>query len=137
MKEEICTIVGLIGSMVAWLLGGWNAPIQALLICMIIDYISGIMVAAVFHKSKKSENGALNSTSGIKGLCKKCMILFIVIVMAQVAKVANLDYLRNTVIIGFIANEVISIGENAKLMGMRLPKPVYRAIDVLNEKENE
>ncbi len=137
MKEEICTIVGLIGSMIAWLLGGWNAPIQALLICMIIDYISGIMVAAVFHKSKKSENGALNSTSGIKGLCKKCMILFIVIVMAQVAKIANIDYLRNTVIIGFIANEVISIGENAGLMGVPLPKIVYKAIDILNDKEKE
>ena len=110
---------------------------QALIICMIVDYISGIVVAGVFHASKKSENGALKSSSGLKGLCRKCMILFIIVIMAQVGKVANIDYLRNAAIIGFIANEIISIVENAGLMGVPLPKAVYRAIDILNDKEKE
>lgn len=137
MKEVICTSIGIVGSMIASLIGGWNAPMQALIICMIVDYISGIVVAGVFHASKKSENGALKSSSGLKGLCRKCMILFIIVIMSQIGKAANIDYLRNTAIIGFIANEIVSIVENAGLMGVPLPKIVYKAIDILNDKEKE
>lgn len=134
MKETVCTAIGLIGSLVTSLIGGWDVPMKALVICMIIDYISGLMVAGIFHKSRKSDNGALNSSIGMKGLCKKCMVLFWVIVMAQVGKVTNMEYLRNAVIIGFIANEFISIAENSKLMGIPLPKPIFNAIDVLTER---
>ena len=137
MKEAVCTSIGIVGSMIASLIGGCDAPMQALIICMIVDYISGIVVAGVFHASKKSENGALKSSSGLKGLCRKCMILFIIVIMAQVGKVANIDYLRNAAIIGFIANEIISIVENAGLMGVPLPKIVYKAIDILTEKGKE
>ena len=137
IKESLCTSVGIIGSMIISLLGGWDVPMQALIICMIIDYMSGLAVAGIFHKSKKSENGALNSRSGLKGLCMKCMILFIIVAIVQVGKVLNVDWLRNATIIGFISNEFISIVENAGLMGMRLPKPVFKAIDILNDKEKE
>ena len=137
IKESLCTSVGIVGSMIVSLLGGWDVPMQALIICMIIDYMSGLAVAGIFHKSKKSENGALNSRSGLKGLCMKCMILFIIVAIVQVGKVLNVDWLRNATIIGFISNEFISIVENAGLMGMRLPKPVYKAIDILNDKEKE
>ena len=137
IKESLCTSVGIIGSMIISLLGGWDVPMQALIICMIIDYLSGLAVAGIFHKSKKSENGALNSRSGLKGLCMKCMILFIIVAIVQVGKVLNVDWLRNATIMGFISNEFISIVENAGLMGMRLPKPVYKAIDILNDKEKE
>ena len=137
IKESLCTSVGILGSMIISLLGGWDVPMQALIICMIIDYLSGLAVAGIFHKSKKSENGALNSRSGLKGLCMKCMILFIIVAIVQVGKVLNVDWLRNATIIGFISNEFISIVENAGLMGMRLPKPVYKAIDILNDKEKE
>lgn len=137
IKDIVCTSSGIIGSMIISLLGGWDTPMQALIICMIIDYLSGMVVAGVFHASKKSENGALNSSSGLKGLCKKCMILFIVVVMVQVGKVSNVDWLRNAVIIGFMTNEVISILENAKLMGIPLPETLYRAIDILTEKGKE
>ena len=137
IKESLCTSVGIVGSMIISLLGGWDVPMQALIICMIIDYLSGLAVAGIFHKSKRSENGALNSRSGLKGLCMKCMILFIIVAIVQVGKVLNVDWLRNATIIGFISNEFISIVENAGLMGMRLPKPVFKAIDILNDKEKE
>ena len=137
IKDLVCTSSGIIGSMIISLLGGWDTPMQALIICMIIDYLSGLVVAGVFHASKKSENGALKSSSGLKGLCRKCMILFIIVIMSQIGKAANIDYLRNTAIIGFIANEIISIVENAGLMGVPLPKIVYKAIDILTEKGKE
>lgn len=137
MKEILCTSIGLVGSMIISLLGGWDISLKTLVTCMIIDYISGLMVAGIFHKSKKSDNGALNSSIGMKGLCKKCMVLFIIVIMSQIGKTTNIDYLRNTAIIGFIANEIISIVENAGLMGVPLPKIVYKAIDILNDKEKE
>lgn len=136
MKESLCATVGVIGSLIASLLGGWNTPMKALVVLMIIDYISGLMVAGIFHKSKKSENGALNSSSGMKGLCKKCMILLMVIAMAQVSMAANIDYLRNAVVIGFATNELISIIENGTLMGIPILKPIRGAIDILNERSN-
>ena len=137
MKEAVCTSIGIVGSMIISLLGGWDTAMQALTICMIIDYLSGLVVAGIFHASKKSENGALKSSSGLKGLCRKCMVLLIIMIITQIAKVSSIDWLRNATIIGFMTNEVISIVENAGLMGVPLPKAVYRAIDILNEKEKE
>ena len=137
IKESLCTSVGIVGSMIISSLGGWDAPMKALIICMIIDYLSGLAVAGVFHASKKSENGALKSSSGLKGLCRKCMVLLIIMIITQIAKVSSIDWLRNATIIGFMTNEVISIVENAGLMGVPLPKAVYRAIDILNDKEKE
>ena len=137
IKESICTSVGIVGSMIISLLGGWDTAMQALTICMIIDYLSGLVVAGVFHASKKSENGALKSSSGLKGLCRKCMVLLIIIIITQIAKVSSIDWLRNATIIGFMTNEVISIVENAGLMGVPLPKAIYKAIDILNDKEKE
>ena len=137
IKESICTSVGIVGSMIISLLGGWDTAMQALTICMIIDYFSGLVVAGVFHASKKSENGALKSSSGLKGLCRKCMVLLIIMIITQIAKVSSIDWLRNATIIGFMTNEVISIVENAGLMGVPLPKAIYKAIDILNDKEKE
>lgn len=61
MKETICTIIGIVGGAVATLFGGWDASLMTLLIFMGIDYVSGLVLAGVFHKSKKSENGALEN----------------------------------------------------------------------------
>ena len=65
------------------------------------------------------------------------MVLLIIMIITQIAKVSSIDWLRNATIIGFMTNEVISIVENAGLMGVPLPKAVYRAIDILNDKEKE
>ena len=80
MKNAICTAVGMAGSLVASFFGGWTAAMTTLLIFMVIDYITGLVVAGVFHKSKKTENGALESKAGFKGLCKKGMILLFVLI---------------------------------------------------------
>lgn len=135
-KEIICTAVGVAGSFVAKLFGGWDSALVTLVIFMIIDYISGLIVAGVFHKSMKSENGALDSKAGWKGLCKKGMTLAFVLVGYRVDLALGLNFIRNTVIIGFMANELISIAENAKLMGVPLPAVIDKAIDILTTKAN-
>lgn len=137
MKKQICIGIGTIGSFLIKLVGGWDSLMQTLLIFMIIDYASGWTVAAVFQNSTKTQNGGLESKAGLKGLIKKCMILFLVVAMQCVDVALKCDYIRNAAIIGFAANELISIVENAKLMGIPMPKVVYKAIDVMNEKEKK
>lgn len=134
MKEMICTGIGVVGGAIAALFGGWDASLIALLLFMAIDYVSGLVVAGVFHKSKKSENGALESKAGWKGLAKKAMTLLFVLIAHQLDVVIGVGYIRDAVIIGFMANELISIVENAGLMGLPLPAAVTKAVDVLTNK---
>lgn len=133
MKHIICTILGMLGSLIAGAFGGWDGAFITLLIFMAVDYVSGLMVAAIFKKSPKSETGRLKSLVGWKGLCRKGMTLLIVLVAYRLDLVLGVEYIRDTVIIGFIANETISITENAGLMGVPLPKVITKAIDILND----
>ena len=71
MKETVCTVLGVLGSAVCWAFGGWDAAMAALVMCIAVDYISGSIVALVFHKSSKTESGTYNSAYGLKGLCKR------------------------------------------------------------------
>lgn len=137
MKESLCAVVGIAGSFVAGLFGGWDTALQTLIIFMAIDYASGLIVAGVFHKSGKTESGALESKAGWKGLCKKGMTLLFVLIAARLDLIIGSNYIRDAVCIGFIANELISITENAGLMGIPLPSVITKAIDILTNKVNE
>lgn len=134
MKETACTVLGLIGSALCWAFGGWDSALAALIICMAVDYISGSLVALVFHKSNKTETGAYNSAYGLKGLCKKCLMLLFVLVAVQIDKVLGTDYARDAVCIGFCANEVLSIIENLGLAGIPMPQAITKALDQLQKK---
>lgn len=134
LKTVICTVTGTIGGAIASLFGGWDAAMVTLIICMGVDYVSGLVVAGVFHKSKKSASGALESRAGWKGLCRKGMTLLIVLIAARLDLMISTNYIRDAVIIGFVANEVISIVENAGLMGLPMPAAITKAIDVLTAK---
>ena len=134
MKNAICTAIGIVGGFIANLFGGWDAALTTLVLAMAIDYASGLIVAGVFHKSKKTESGALESRAGWKGLCRKGMSLLIVLIGHRLDLAIGVAYIREAVIIGFIANETISIVENAGLMGLPLPAVITKAIDVLTKK---
>lgn len=137
MKNAICTAIGVIGGFIASLFGGWDAALTTLVLAMAIDYASGLIVAGVFHKSKKSESGSLESRAGWKGLCRKGMSLLIVLIGHRLDLAIGVAYIRDAIIIGFIANETISIVENAGLMGLPLPAVITKAIDVLTKKADD
>ena len=117
MKYKIFTALALAGSALAELFGGWDMALETLLILMAADWITGgILLPAVFGKSPKSPNGALESRAGWKGLCRKGMTLFYILIAARLDRLLGMDYIRNAVCIGFIANELLSIVENACLL---------------------
>lgn len=134
MKDYFCTAVGVLGGAIASLYGGWDTALQTLIIFMAVDYITGLIVAGVFHASPKSQNGALESRAGWKGLIRKGETLLIVLVACQLDVVMATSFVRDAVIIGFIANETISIIENAGLMGLPIPAALTKAVDILKQR---
>lgn len=131
------SLVGAVGGFVAMTFGGWSDALITLIVFMSIDYTTGLIVAGVFKKSKKSESGALESRAGFKGLCRKGVALLIVLVAVRLDIVMQTSYIKDAVIIAFIANEGISIIENAGLMGIPVPGIIARAIDVLKKNSDE
>lgn len=134
MKAGLCTAIGVLGSILVSAFGGWDAALKSLIIFMTVDYITGLMVAGVFHNSKKTATGTLESRAGFKGLCRKALILLFVLIAQRLDIMCEVDYIRNAVIIGFCANDLISIIENAGLMGVPLPEVIVKAVDVLQSK---
>lgn len=133
----IKAVIGILGASIASLFGGWDTAMVTLLIFMAIDYISGLIVAAVFKKSPKTETGALESRAGFKGLFRKGMTLLIVLISCRLDLVMHTNFIRDAVVIAYIVNESISIIENAGLMGIPVPKAIIKAIDILKRKEDE
>ena len=130
----VLSLIGLIGGAIAALFGGWDTALQTLVIFMAIDYITGRVVAGVFHASPKTKTGALESKAGWKGLIRKGETLLIVLVACQLDAVIGGSFVRDAAIIGFSANEAISIVENAGLMGLPIPAAITKAIDILKQR---
>ena len=136
-ESTFVTFIGVLGSAIAGAFGGWDAAMTTLLICMGIDYVMGIIVAAVFKKSPKSKTGTLSSKASWKGLLRKGVTLLIVLIACRLDIVLGTKFIRDAVIIAYIASECISIIENAGLMGVPIPKALMTAIDVLKQKSEE
>ena len=138
MKQRIFTIISLTGGAVAAAFGGWDLALQTLILFMAIDLITGgFLLPVVFGKSPKSENGTLESRAGFKVLCRKGMMLFYVLIAARLDLLLGTDYVRDAVCIGFIANELLSIVENAGLMGLPMPEAITKVIDVLKKEPDK
>lgn len=135
MKNGILGILGVVGAFVAKMFGGWDAALTTLCIFMGIDYITGLIVAGVFKKSPKTENGALESKAGLKGLFKKFGILLAVLVAVRLDMLSGTTILKDAAVIAFSANEAISIIENTGLMGVKWPGFIKDAIDLLQKKQ--
>lgn len=132
IRLTICTIGGVVGGVIVTQLGGWDKWLETLVLFMILDYITGLIVAGVFHNSTKTESGALESRAGWKGICRKCGILLAVLVACRLDLLLGITYTRSAVIVGFIINETISIMENLGLMGLPFPDAIQKAIELLS-----
>ncbi|MBU3146837.1 holin family protein [Clostridium sp. CF012] len=138
IKNSICIGIGLIGGTMASALGGADKLLIAFIICVGVDYFTGLAVALIFKNSPKTKTGGAESSAGFKGLVKKAFIFLIIVVINQVDIVLGSGgFIRNAAIIGFMTNECISLIENAGLMGIDLPPAVINAIDILKRKSED
>lgn len=137
MKDTILAIVGVIGAFIAHAFGGWSAAMGTLLIFMGIDYLTGLIVAGIFHASPKSEGGALESKAASKGLIRKGMALLVVLIGARLDLLLGLNYIRDGIVIAFCVNELLSIIENMGLMGVPMPEQMTNAIEILQRKSEK
>jgi toxin secretion/phage lysis holin len=141
MREFVAAAAGLTGALAAYALGGWDTALQTLIVFMAADYLSGIVLAGAFKKSKHGggtgpsgagPGGALSSRRCWRGLAKKGMQLVLVLAGYRLDVVMGTNFVRMAVIIAFISNELISLTENAALMGVPVPQALKKALEVLN-----
>lgn len=125
------------GSALAGALGGWDAALSTLLVLMALDYITGVLVAAVWHKSGKTDSGGVSSAAGFKGLLRKAVTLLMVFLGALMDRALGVDYVRTAVCLFYIANEGLSILENTAIMGVPYPAFIRNMLDVLRQKAGE
>ena len=115
-------------------LGGVDSLLIALVAFMVVDYITGLAVALIFHKSKKTDGGGASSKEGFKGIVKKVCILLLVGLAHEVDVLMGADYIRAITVTFFIANEGLSVLENLGLMDIKYPTFLTRALEILRDK---
>ena len=129
-KDIFKYIVAIGGSLVTYLLGGWSALIKILVAFVVIDYVTGVLAAA-YH-------GKLDSNIGLKGIAKKVFI-FVVVACGHLVDGAmgTNNIVRDAAIYFYIANELLSILENAGEIGLPVPDVLKNAIERLKGKEQD
>lgn len=128
-----CAVAGA----VAGIFGEWNALLTILAVCMLLDYISGLIVAAL-GKSSKTEGGGIDSNAGFIGLAKKALIMLIVLLATVLDKALGTDRMvfQTAAACFYIANEGISIIENAGKIGVPVPGALRKALEQLRDKND-
>jgi len=131
MQMENILKIGIAGlmSIISFLFGGWTTLLQILLIFVILDYVTGLIAGAY--------SGLLSSKVGFRGIAKKIMIFALVAVAHAIDVVLGDNHLvRDAVIFFYLANEVLSIIENAGKTGLPIPDALIKAVDVLKGKDD-
>lgn len=122
--------VSCVGTIFSYLVG-WNTVIEALLVAMAIDYITGILAAYI------NPNMQLNSQRGFKGICKKIVILLLVALAHELDRATGQPAVQQLVVWFFLGNEGLSIIENAAKAGLSVPARLKDTLEQLTNKKEE
>lgn len=117
---------GIIAAIVSNIFGGLDALFTALMICIVVDYVTGIL-AAIYEKK-------LNSEIGFRGILKKIAILCIVVLAHELEIVVGVGGIRDLAVGFYIANEGISILENCAKMNVPVAKNLANILEQLKDK---
>ena len=117
--------LGTLITLCSQLFGGFDLLFKSLIFCMVADYITGIL-CALYEKK-------LNSKTGFKGIIKKTVILIIVSLAVVAGKATNFEGIRNMVISFYIANESLSVLENAAKMDVPVISKLKKVFEQLKE----
>lgn len=134
VKNWILAVVAVSGAFIVEHLGGWDAMLGLLMGFMAADVVTGVLVAAIWKKSGKTEGGRLESRAGFKGLCRKGIILLLVWLGVLMDGALETAYIRSAIILFFVGNEGLSLLENVGLMGVEYPAALKNALEVLRDK---
>ena len=134
MKEfwnTVQMVFAAVGGWLGWFLGGCDGLLYALLAFVVIDYITGVMCAVVDKK--------LSSAVGFKGICRKVLIFLLVGIanVLDVQVIGNGSVLRTAVIFFYIANEGLSLTENAAHLGLPIPEKLKEVLEQLHDRSKK
>ena len=120
-----------IGAFLGWYLGGLDDFLYALLIFMLVDYLTGILCAINEHR--------LSSEIGFRGLTRKVLILVLVGIanVLDIYLLKNGSAIRTATIFFYISNEGISLLENASRLGLPVPDKLKSVLQQLHNKDNQ
>lgn len=136
--DKIVKALAAVAGAIAGLFGPWNTMLTILVVVMAIDYISGWIVAAC-GRSPKTEGGGLSSKVGFIGIAKKAFIMLLILLATMLDRAigTGTTVFQSSLVLYYIANEGLSILENAVLLGVRFPEKLKRALETMREKEEE
>ena len=131
-------LAALAGAIVGFVNKSWTPMLTALAVLMTVDYISGLIVAAC-HRSPNTEGGGLSSEAGFIGLAKKGFILILILLATVLDELIGngTSVFQSSLTLYSIANEGLSILENAGLMGVKYPEKLRKALEAMREKEGK
>ena len=120
-----------IGGWLGYFLGGMDGLLIALLVFMILDYVTGVMRAIADHE--------LSSAVGFKGICRKVLIFALVGVghVLDTHVVGTGSALRSAVICFYLSNEAISLFENAAHLGLPIPDKLREILSQLHNRQDK
>lgn len=129
--EIISSATAFLGGFTGYFLGGFDGFLYALIIFIIIDYITGVMVAVL--------NKELSSEVGFKGIFKK-VLTFCLVAIAQIIDsqiIGDGSVLRTAVIFFYLSNEGVSILENVAIIGLPVPEKLQSVLQQLTQEKKD
>lgn len=120
-----------IGGWLGYFLGGCDGLLIALVVFVVVDYLTGVMCAIADHK--------LSSAVGFKGICRKVLIFLLVGIanILDVQVIGSGSVLRTAVIFFYISNEGVSLVENAAHLGLPVPDKLKDVLEQLHDRDGK
>lgn len=127
MENVVKVVVGFLGATASFLFGGWSVLLQILVLFIALDYLLGVLIAAM--------HGKLNSDVGFRGIAKKVIILALVAVGHAIDQIiGGGSFVRDAIIFFYLTNELLSILETVGKTNIPIPNVLKKAIEMLNQK---
>ena len=136
--DKILKALAAVAGAICGLFGEWTTMLTILVVVMAIDYISGWIVA-LCGRSPKTEGGGLSSKVGFIGIAKKGFIMLLVLLATMLDRAIGHETMifQSSLVFYYIANEGLSVLENAALMGVKFPEKIRKALETLRDKEDK
>ena len=129
-EMHVGAVVSAIGTSLTYFIG-WSDALEALLVLMLIDYITGLLAAYI------NPNLKLDSSKGFRGICKKIMIILLIVLAHELEKATGIPAIQSVVVWFFIGNEGLSVIENSAKAGIPIPVKLQDTLEQLTKEKGE